>query len=246
MKKLLGKVVFLLAVSCMAAPGNADTITLYDGGDLSTHTDWFLREATAPGTDGDANRLIDPPDNNGAITSADSLLTGWQLNDQNGGGAFNLPQFQYDFNPTLAAEMATNGFTLTVEFENLGTGGGLWFGFDSASGFGASDQRSNIVPSSFANDALVHTLELTWDPNTSTFSSTIDGAANSISFGGSGDNNYTGPDDGSAMFLFDSGSSAGTSARWNFYSASLTVIPEPGSCVLVGLGLGCLFFRRRR
>ncbi|MGB0775666.1 MAG: PEP-CTERM sorting domain-containing protein, partial [Akkermansiaceae bacterium] len=185
------------------------------------------------------------PGNNGPIVSGDGN-NGWQMRDQNTTGAGNLPQLQYAFSSTVADDMHTNGFTLTFVIENVASSGGIWFGTDGARFGSGADARVQVVNNGLvANDNDEHTVTLTWDGTN--LSRTIDGgSATNISLANNGDNNYTGADNGSAMFLVDSGSSNGTSAGWNIISAELNVVPEPSSSALLGLGGLALILRRRK
>jgi len=220
-KMLITGIAMMLAASVQAQ-------VLYDGGNLATASDWVLLEATAPGVDtSPRDGLLDAPANSGPIKTTDGK-TGWQLNDQNADGGFNLPQFTIPLNPARAAELANEGFTLLMEVENVGTGGGLWFGFDGDSPFGSDDSRVAFAGAGdVAANGKTHLLTLIWDPGPSVLSISIDGgAATALTLTANSNNAYTGPDDGSAMILIDSGSSSGTSARWNLVRAEFYKAPD--------------------
>lgn len=233
-----------MALATTTLASEAALVSMYSGGDMSVDSNWFIREGVA-GTDGDLSGIIDTPGNNGPIVSGDGNA-GWQLRDQNGTSAGDLPQLQYAINPTLTGDMNTNGFTLTFVIENVGSGGGIWFGQDGTNFGSAADSRVSIVNNALiANDNNEHTVAVTWDGISLT--RTIDGgAAATLSLSNNADNNYTGPDTGGSMFLVDSGSSGGTVAGWNIISAELNVVPEPSSTALLGLGGLALILRRRK
>ena len=226
--------------------GFASATLIYNGGDMAADANWTIRES-APGVDTTPmDGLLDGTANNGPVLTTDGNAA-WQLNDQNTGGGFDLPQLKHEFDPATASDMATKGFSLTFRFENLGTRGGIWFGYDDQAGFAGSDQRLALVGvGSAATDGTTQTYVLSWDPNSSTMFGSLDGASPSaLSFGNSSDNHYTGADNGSAMFLVDAGSSGNTGAAWNLVSADLVVVPEPGTFGLCLLGGVAVVLRRR-
>ena len=102
--------------------GFASATLIYNGGDMAADANWTIRESS-PGVDTTpVDGLLDGTANNGPVLTTDGNAA-WQLNDQNTGSAFDLPQLKHEFDPATASDMATKGFSLTFRFENLGTRG---------------------------------------------------------------------------------------------------------------------------
>ncbi len=251
------------------AANAATVISLYDAGTGASADDprnqgWIFREVTAIGSDSSGDGIIDNSVTQGNANHGPVITEGgpnagvgenaWQLRDRNGGGSYNLPQFAYQLDADTTTSMNDNGFTLTVAIENVGSGGGVWFGVRDpqenagASGmFGRTASSRTAFTSGASNDDSIHTLTLTWDPHAGTMTRAIDGGVGvATTWGGSTSSNYIGSVDGGSQLLIDSGSGTPVTAGWNLVSAELSIVPEPSSAALIGLGGLALILRRRK
>jgi len=217
--------------------------------------------ATSPTTQGWTELGVNSANGSTASAVNNDLATGnnaWNITD---GSTSDRPRYEAALGAAEIADMAANGWVLTVVARGIGTSGNISWGVTDDSAFGGTgvarrwgtgfniDGSGNLFIQWYGGSQVQATLD--GSGAVAYHEVKLVGAAGSTNASLYVDGILVGTNSGQASsgtpnkIEFGGVSSGGTGSQVNWHYIDLSVAPEPASLGLLGLG-GLMMARRRR